>query len=208
MQVTLQFFPDFERLFTETVFVELEGRAARVPLAVSGAGLGPSAIFSYDVLDVGNTFIHTTHRYDVLLENRGEVPVPFTVAKGPGPLAHAFAFTPEAGVVPVDASLQLGVKLLGDRLGKFDERMFLRVTGTDKQLSVQFKGRVVGPTFSVDAERLGFGVVAYGFRCARLIDHHVRACPPMRTAFVRRCTLRLLLHTLAGSAAQPLVAWN
>jgi hydrocephalus-inducing protein len=161
----MQFFPDFAKQFTEHVFVEVDGRAARCAVTATGVGLGPSAIFSYDILDVGNTFIHTTYHYNVTLENRGEVPVPFSVVSGSGPLAQAFSMEPSSGIVAVDASLQLNVKLLADRLGKFEERMFLHVSGTDKPLQVQFKGRVVGPTYSVNVKQLDYGVVAYGFRC-------------------------------------------
>jgi hydrocephalus-inducing protein len=165
LQVVLEFRPDFAKNFVETVYVDMDGIANRVPVVVSGLGLGPNAIFSYDVLDVGNVYIHTAHHYQVQLENRGEVPVPFTVMPGSGPLTHAFTLEPASGVVPVDESLQLGVKLLADRLGKFDEKMFLQVEGTNKPLQVQFKGRVVGPTCELDQEQLNYGLVAYGFRC-------------------------------------------
>ena len=166
IQVTLQFAPDFAKQFVETIYIDIAGRAGRVALSVSGTGLGPRAMFSYDVLDVGNVFIHTPHRYDVTLENRGEVPVPFSATKGTGPLAAALTIDPASGTVPVDASTSLGLRLLPDRLGKFDEKVFLHVTGTDKRLQVHLKGRVVGPTFEVDRATLDFGTVAYGFRCA------------------------------------------
>ena len=180
MQVTVQFLPDFAKRFEETIFVEVQGRAARLPLVASGLGLGPCGIFSYDVLDVGNTFINTSHRYAVTLENRGEVPVPFTLAPATGPLAHAFTVTPRCGTVPVDESVQLSVQLLADRLGKFDEKMLLHVAGTDTPLQVQFKGWVVGPTFEASVQTLDYGTIAYGFRCALI------ACPAFDYPYVAR----------------------
>ena len=166
MQVTLQFCPDFAREFSERVYVDVDGLSMRPPVAISGLGLGPKAIFSYDVLDVGSVYIHTAHHYEVQLENRGEVPVPFSALPASGPLAHAFTLEPSRGVVAVDESLRIGVRLLADTLGKFDERMALRVEGTDEPLQVQFKGRVVGPTCEASAAELDYGMVAYGFRCA------------------------------------------
>lgn len=165
MQVTVQFLPDFAKRFEETIFVELHGRADRVPLAAAGVGIGPCATFSFDVLDVGNTFINTSHHYALTLENRGEVPVPFRLAPATGPLAHAFTVEPTSGTVAVDDTMELGVQLLADRLGKFDEKMLLHVAGTDAPLAVQFKGWVVGPTFEASVSDLDFGVVAFGFRC-------------------------------------------
>lgn len=166
MQITLQFFPNFERQFEEMVFVDVEGRSGRMPVLVRGTGRGPCATLAFDVLDVGNTYIHTPHHYEVSMDNRGEVPVPFHVVASGGPLAHAFTVEPPAATVGVEQSQTLAITLQGDRLGKFDEKLLLAVDGTDAQLSLQVKGRVVGPTFRVSAEALDFGTIAYGFRCA------------------------------------------
>lgn len=40
-------------------------------------GLGPCAVFSYDVLDVGDTYAGVVHLYEVELQNRGKIDVDF-----------------------------------------------------------------------------------------------------------------------------------
>ena len=57
--------------------MHLQGRQERIPIAIKGKGLGPAAIFSYDVLDVGHTYANTPHLYEVELQNRGKIDVEF-----------------------------------------------------------------------------------------------------------------------------------
>ena len=57
LQVTVEFSPYVARKFTEICYVELEGHAERQPVLLTGLGLGPCALFTYDVLDIGNAYI-------------------------------------------------------------------------------------------------------------------------------------------------------
>jgi hydrocephalus-inducing protein len=166
LQVTLHFCPDFARTFLSTIHLFLEGQEKRLTVNAQGVGLGPSALLSYDTLDIGNAYIHTLHRYQMILENRGAIPVPFEIMPGRGLLAHAFDFDPPDGAVDVNSKLTLNVNMLADRLGRFDQRFNLQIAGTNQPVEVQFKGKIVGPTCNVSIDRLDFGLVAFGFRYA------------------------------------------
>lgn len=166
MQVTVSFSPLVAQTFAEKCFVELEGQALRQPVTLTGVGLGPRAMLSYDVLDVGNIYVRTLYRYSVLLENRGDIPVPFFISAGNGPFSSMFKFFPSGGTAEVDETLNMQVEVMASQLGRFDERIPISITGTDTQLMLQFKGRVVGPTCKISTTTLDFGMVAYGFRCA------------------------------------------
>lgn len=166
MQVTVEFSPYVARKFTETCYVELEGHAERQPVVLTGLGLGPCAIFTYDVLDIGNAYINTLYRYSVQLENRGDIPAPFAIQPGDGEFGSMFTFVPSDGVVPAETTLDIEVELLASHIGRLEERVLVDVAGIDSPLSLQFKGRIVGPTFDIDVATLDFGMVAYGFRYA------------------------------------------
>ena len=56
-----------------TAFCEVSGREARLPLLVQGIGLGPKATWLYDTLDIGDVFVNSQHKYEVVLENHGEI---------------------------------------------------------------------------------------------------------------------------------------
>lgn len=165
MQVTVKFSPSVARKFVETCFVELEGHALQQSVILTGVGLGPCAIFSYDVLDIGNIYVRNLYRYSMVLDNRGDIPVPFFITSGTGPFASMFQFFPSNGVVNVDEKLVVEVEVMACQLGRFDERIPVAIAGTDAQLTIQFKGRVVGPTCHVNTSALDFGLVSYGFRC-------------------------------------------
>lgn len=51
--------------YQATAFCEVTGRSYRLPLALQGGGVGPTATFSYDNLDVGRVFSGAVHRYKV-----------------------------------------------------------------------------------------------------------------------------------------------
>ena len=40
---------------------QIAGREARLPLQLRGTGIGPKAVFSYDVIDIGDVFVTSTH---------------------------------------------------------------------------------------------------------------------------------------------------
>lgn len=63
--MTVQFTPKRHSEYMSTAFLDITGRASRLPMVLRGSGLGPKAMFSYDVLDVGDTFVHTVHQYEV-----------------------------------------------------------------------------------------------------------------------------------------------
>lgn len=46
-------------------------------MTIRAKGLGPLAVFSYDVLDVGDTYAGILHQYEVELQNRGKIDVEF-----------------------------------------------------------------------------------------------------------------------------------
>ena len=69
-EITVTFQPDHAKEYEATAYCEVGGRASRLPIQLCGISLGPKAVFSYDLLDIGEAFINTPHRYEVELLNR------------------------------------------------------------------------------------------------------------------------------------------
>ena len=70
VEITTVFQPDHAMEFNATAYCEVGGRVNRLPIQLCGTGIGPKAVFSYDLLDVGDAFINTPHKYEVELMNR------------------------------------------------------------------------------------------------------------------------------------------
>eukprot|EP00232_Nephroselmis_pyriformis_P008175 CAMPEP_0182895474 /NCGR_PEP_ID=MMETSP0034_2-20130328/25702_1 /TAXON_ID=156128 /ORGANISM="Nephroselmis pyriformis, Strain CCMP717" /LENGTH=2117 /DNA_ID=CAMNT_0025029307 /DNA_START=132 /DNA_END=6482 /DNA_ORIENTATION=- len=163
-EITVRFHPKGPHEKAATVWVDVGGRSQRLPLFLGGLGKGPQAIFSYDVLDVGDTLINSVHQYEVELHNRGEIECVYRLEPPQGAFGSKFTFEPSSGVLEVGDVQTIQVMLASDLLGEFNQSFDWSVTGASEKLALEFKGRVVGPTFRVDAEALDFGVVSYSFR--------------------------------------------
>ena len=131
-----------------------------------GLGQGPSVIFSYDVLDLGDVYINTLHQYEVQVHNRGEIDAPFRLQQSStmSGFAQHFEFEPTEGTLAVGESAAVRVKLLSNTMGSFDEVFPWTIQGSAEELTLQFRGRVTGPEFEMSPEQLEFGIVSYSFR--------------------------------------------
>ena len=162
-EFTVSFTPSTAGDYAITAFLDVTGRERRLPLELRGQGIGPKAIFAYDVLDVGDVYITSTHRYELQLLNRGDIPADWAVATPASGFGSRFAFEPAAGHLPVGASATICVDFTPDVLGEFSEVFEVSLRGSLEVLRVHFKGHVIGPTFHADVDTLAFGTVPYEF---------------------------------------------
>lgn len=113
-ELTVVFKPETAGDINAVAFCEVNGRDARLPLRLQGKGLGPKATWLYDSLDVGDVFIHSTHRYEVVLENHGEIGTEYGVQVPRGPLppptglphSHPTASPPHLSDPPSDSLIR------------------------------------------------------------------------------------------------------
>ena len=163
-EITVQFQPKGPNEKSKVAYCEISGKSTRQPIVFKGTGIGPKAVFSYDVLDVGDTFINTLHQYEVELMNRGEIEAPFSLHPPDSTFGKKFRFEPDTGVLKVGESHPVKVMFESDILGDFAESFIWKIQGASEDLNLDFRGRVVGPTFKLDLDEIDFGVVSYGFR--------------------------------------------
>ncbi|CAD7699035.1 unnamed protein product [Ostreobium quekettii] len=167
VEITVEFRPTFAKDYEKKVFVEVQGRKDRLPVTIKARGLGPEAVFSYDMLDVGDTFINTTHQYEVELQNRGKIDARFRLTPPHTEFGSKFNFHPSSGSLDAGEVCTIKVKLLSNLLGDFDETFHWDILSSSRPLLLQFKGRVVGPSFTINVSTLDYGVVSYGFRYSK-----------------------------------------
>ncbi|CAM9537178.1 unnamed protein product [Discosporangium mesarthrocarpum] len=65
IEVTIFFRPDTAAAYCSCAFLDCVGREERLPLWLGGSGIGPKVVLSFDVLDMGDVFISSRHRYEV-----------------------------------------------------------------------------------------------------------------------------------------------
>lgn len=163
VEVTVTFRPRIADDYPATLYCDISGREARLPLALKGQGMGPRARFSFDQLDVGNVFIESVHKYEVVLENRGDIDVHYRLRPNNSLFGPKFRFLPLGGCLHVGEQQSIVIWFCSDQLGAFSETFEWDLEGSPEPLSLCFKGEVIGPTFHFERKRIDFGTVAYGF---------------------------------------------
>ncbi|KAJ3184326.1 hypothetical protein HK101_009853, partial [Irineochytrium annulatum] len=151
---------------SQSAYCEITGREKRLPI---GDGIGPKARFSYDILDIEEVFINTTHAYEVLLENRGEIEFRFSIVKPDTMFGPKFSFVPESGVLGVGKTQAIRIQFHSDILGVFTEEFAWKLEGSMERLSLTFRGNVVGPVFHFQVPELDFGRLSHGFLSCRTL---------------------------------------
>ncbi|XJO77830.1 hypothetical protein BDV3_002359 [Batrachochytrium dendrobatidis] len=172
-EVKVQFSPLIAGIHEAVAYCQVEGRETRLPLQLKGEALGPVARFSYDLLDLDNIFINTSHTYEVILENKGEIPTHFCLEDVKTIFGSKFSFTPNKGSIGVGEKCVISILFCSNILGNFLEEFCWSLEGTSASLILSFKGTVIGPTFHFEPSVLDFGSISYGFsenRALRLFN--------------------------------------
>ena len=180
MEVSVVFKPEEPRVYNRTAFCDITGRESRLPLRIRGDGVGPNVQFSFDSLELGNLFVHSTHHYEVVLANRGDIDAIFTLQPRQTVFAPCFRFNPSEGIVMPEGHQAIQITFHSTMLGDFKETFSFQIDGSTQSLDLTFTGSVVGPTFEFDVPRLRFGHVSYGFTSSQVCTLRNTSLVPMR----------------------------
>ncbi|XP_073461747.1 hydrocephalus-inducing protein homolog [Aquarana catesbeiana] len=163
VQVTVLFKPQTAKIYQRTVYCDITGREARLPLRIRGEGLGPKLVFSFDQLDIGKVFVGSSHSYEVVLTNQGAIDGIFSLSTPTSAVASCFTFTPSEGIVLPDGHQAIHISLCCSILGEFSEEFHFNVDGAPEVITLTVRGCVIGPTFHFSVPGLHFGDVSFGF---------------------------------------------
>ncbi|XP_014668502.1 PREDICTED: LOW QUALITY PROTEIN: hydrocephalus-inducing protein homolog [Priapulus caudatus] len=167
--VTVTFTPRAARLCTTIAYCEVTGRESRLPLRMTGEGVGPKVQLSYDVVDVGKVFIGSRHSYEVVLANKGDIDATCSWLPSTSTFGKHFSFVPAEAVIQPKNYQSVLVVFTCSTLGEFAEEFLLAVNNCEEPLRISFKGTVIGPSFHFDKSVLDFGKVSYGFENTAIV---------------------------------------
>ncbi|KAJ3029566.1 UNVERIFIED_CONTAM: hypothetical protein HDU68_011780 [Siphonaria sp. JEL0065] len=165
-----------------TIYCEVSGRQARLPLLLKGEGIGPKGKFSCTAIDVQEVFINTYHQYEVraiYLENRGEIDFNYRLIKPDSLFGPKFQFRPDNGVLKVGEQQLVEVSFNSDILGSFSDVLEWELEGASENLFLTLNGKVIGPTFHFDIPELDFGSLSFGFPTSRTFRINNTSLIPM-----------------------------
>eukprot|EP01065_Artemidia_motanka_P026772 TRINITY_DN32019_c0_g1_i1.p1 TRINITY_DN32019_c0_g1~~TRINITY_DN32019_c0_g1_i1.p1 ORF type:complete len:3749 (+),score=1074.75 TRINITY_DN32019_c0_g1_i1:85-11331(+) len=177
---TVTFNPQMATTCEVIAFMDVVGRADRLPLTLKGQGIGPQCQFSYDALDLGDVFINSIHHYEVILENRGSIEARYSLQQPKNVFGPKFRFTPSHAAVPPGQTQVIEIEFCSDVIGILSEAFHFTIQGAKDDLVLHFKGRVIGPTFHCDVDEIDFGNVSYNFMHRRSFNLVNTSEIPMR----------------------------
>lgn len=160
---TVGFTPGADAPAEATAWLSVTGRAGRLPLVLSGVGVGPLLALAYDAVDVGVVGATEVHRYALRLVNKGEIPGAWAIGQGAGvvgtggggggSLAGCFAFDPPSGVLPPGQATSITATFTAPRApGPLHEVFSIAVAGAAQQACprVAFAGTITQPTLALE----------------------------------------------------------
>ena len=172
IEVTVAFRPTDATPYSRTVYCDITGRETRLPLKLRGEGVGPQLRFSFDSLDMGKVFVGSSHTYEVILSNVGDIDGVFKLTPPNTVLGSCFYISPTQGVVPRGGHQAVRISFRSVHLGHADEDIALNVDGAPEgeAAKINIVGDVIGPTFRFDVAEVNFDRVAYGFVATRTLS--------------------------------------
>ncbi|CAD7931174.1 unnamed protein product [Amoebophrya sp. A25] len=164
--VTISFSPKSALHYHCLAYCSIAGQQERIPIKLTGHGIGPKAAFSFDEMDVGDIFVESMHRYEVDIVNQGDIAVNYELMPNTSPFGSKFSFTPASGRLEVDGQETLQIDFCPNILGEFHETFMWELSSNNKSacaIPISFKGNSVCPTFHFDVDKINFGTVSFGF---------------------------------------------
>ena len=171
MTCCVTFKPQGPLHYSCTAFCNITCSEERLPLNLTGQGIGPKAALTINEWDIGDIFVNLKHMWKVGIENKGEILAYYKLIPYETPFGSKFSFSKTEGVLGVkDKSKDvIEVMFKSDILGEFSETFRWALEGSAEMLSLTFKGHVVAPTFKFSEEIIDFGRVSYKFAESRVV---------------------------------------
>ena len=163
MEIAVIFRPDVAGDYKCLAYLDVFGREDRLPLHLTGNGIGPKAYLSFDTLDIGDVFISLQRSHEITITNRGDITAIWSYVSPNTKFGSKFLFYPEEGFLHPNEKCTISITFESDILGEFNECLRFSLHGNEHMLSCQIKGRVIGPTFYFNSQILDFGSVSFDY---------------------------------------------
>ena len=84
-----------------TAFANITCSEERLPLQLTGQGIGPKAALSLSEWDIGDIFVNFKHSYKIAIENKGDINCFYKLIPYETPFGSKFKFSKTEGMLGV-----------------------------------------------------------------------------------------------------------
>ena len=138
MDITVVFQPEEAKEYNRIAFCDVTGREARLPLRIQGEGIGPNVQFSFDQLDMGNIYVFSTHVYEIILANKGDIDAMYNLLPSNTSYRPCFQVNPSEGIIMPAGHQAIQVSFSSRVVGSFSEEFCFQVDGLPHPVTVTF----------------------------------------------------------------------
>ncbi|XP_050194890.1 hydrocephalus-inducing protein-like, partial [Myiozetetes cayanensis] len=176
-EIKVLFKPRKAQAYGRVAYCAISGRESRLPLQLTGEGLGPCLQLNFEEINMGQLFVGETYSYEVLLVNKGAIDAPFELI--PSTTAHGscFTFLPQQGIIPPNGLQPIQISFSSTTLGEFYEEFHFNVTASPKPVTLTIRGCITGLSLHFSTGALDFNDVSFGFP-------HTLSCRLINTSVV------------------------
>ena len=94
--------------------------------------------FSCDSLDMGNIFVGSTHVYEIVMANKGDIDAIYTLLPSKTTFGKCFSFNPAESILMPGAHQAIHVNFSSLTLGNFEEEFEFQVDGAPEKVKIKF----------------------------------------------------------------------
>ncbi|NWR29398.1 HYDIN protein, partial [Tachuris rubrigastra] len=176
-EIKVFFRPRETQVYRRVAYCAISGRQNRLPLHLTGEGLGPCLQLNFKELNMGKLFVAESYSFEAILANKGAIDAPFEL--NPSTTAHGscFTFLPRQGIVPPNGLQPIQISFTSTTLGEFYEEFHFNVTAAPQPVTFAIRGQVTGLSLHFSTGGLDFNDVSFGFP-------HTLSCRLINTSVV------------------------
>ncbi|XP_029821423.1 hydrocephalus-inducing protein homolog [Manacus vitellinus] len=162
-EIKVFFKPREAQVYTKVAYCSISGRESRLPLCLTGEGLGPCLRFKFPELDMGKVLVGEAYSYEAILVNTGAINAPFRLIPPTTVHGSCFTFQPRQGIIPRNGILPIQIFFSSSTLGEFEEEFQFNVAECPKPVTLIVRGHVTGLSLHFSTNGLDFNDVSFGF---------------------------------------------
>ena len=150
-----------------TSYCNITCQEDRLELELSGEGIGPKAKLDKEEWDLGDIFVTAVVEKEFIIENKGKIECHFALEPVDTPFGKSFKFDCDHGILAIDGpgrSKTIKATFHSKNIGEFTETFKWKLMGSEKELTLTYRGHVISPTFKFSEEEIDFGPVSYNFK--------------------------------------------
>ncbi|XP_039242730.1 LOW QUALITY PROTEIN: hydrocephalus-inducing protein-like, partial [Pipra filicauda] len=162
-EIKVFFNPRVAQVYRKVAYCLISGRESRLPLCLTGEGLGPCLRFKFAELDMGKVLVGEAYSYEAMLVNTGAINAPFRLIPPTTVHGSCFTFQPQQGIIPRNGILPIQIFFSSSTLGEFEEEFHFNVAECPKPVTLSIRGHVTGLSLHFSTTGLDFNDVSFGF---------------------------------------------